>query len=62
MRIANYMHKIMIFVLSQTIFKKPDIKYLQTNKPNGIIHMDITDLPSEFNIAIYILMYIIIVN
>lgn len=34
----------------KTIFKKPDIKYLQANKPNEIIHMDITDLPSEFNI------------
>jgi len=29
---------------------KLDIKYLQANKPNEIIHMDITDLPSEFNI------------
>ena len=34
----------------KTIFKKPDIKYLQANKPNGIIYIDITDLPSEFNI------------
>ena len=32
----------------KTIFKKPDIKYFQANKPNEIIHMDITDLPSEF--------------
>lgn len=34
----------------KTILKKPDIKYLQANKQNEIIHMDITDLPSEFNI------------
>ena len=34
----------------KTIFKKPYIKYLQANKPNEIIHTDITDLPSEFNI------------
>ena len=39
----------------KTIFKKPVIKYLQVNKLNAIIHMDITDLPSEFNIEnIYI--------
>lgn len=45
------MYKIVIFVESgKTILKKPDIKYLQANKPNEIIHMDITDLPSEFNI------------
>ena len=33
----------------KTIFKKPYIKYLQVNKPNEVIHMNITDLPSEFN-------------
>ena len=34
----------------KTIFKKPDIKYLQANKLYEIIHIDITDLPLEFKI------------
>ena len=29
------------------MFKKPNIKYLQDNKPNEIIHMDVTDLSSD---------------
>ena len=45
-----YVQKCVIYVESgKTVFKKPDIKYLQANNLNEIIHMDITDLPSDFN-------------
>ena len=32
---------------NKAYFREPEFKYVQANKPNEMIHMDLTDIPKE---------------